>query len=137
MKPDPVVVSLLTLETCGDTVAQKSPGWISACSTSETSCGCEVHEHNNECRAIGLSCHMTMDLLCQEMRDACWESSEQFGPTSHGQEGSVTGSSVTAFTVPEKFSCGTVTATTPVSHRGPAVTRKEWDVVRDRKGEGT
>ena len=57
---------------------------------SETSFGCEVYEHSNECRAIevigqdwssevvalfledwelgrvALSCHMTMDLLCQE-----------------------------------------------------------------------
>ena len=30
----------------------KSPGWISSCSTSETSLGCEVYEHNNECQAI-------------------------------------------------------------------------------------
>ena len=28
---------------------------------------------------VALSCHMTMDLLCQEMRDACWESSESMG----------------------------------------------------------
>ena len=26
--------------------------WISSCSASETSLGCEVYEHNNECRAI-------------------------------------------------------------------------------------
>ena len=26
-----------------------------------------------------LSCHMTMDLLCQEMRDVCWDSSESLG----------------------------------------------------------
>ena len=25
---------------------------------------------------VALSCHMTMDYLCQEMVDACWESSE-------------------------------------------------------------
>ena len=59
-----------------------------------------MYERNNECRAtdviwqdwsngvvalfledwglgrVASSCHMTMDLLCQEMRDACWDSSE-------------------------------------------------------------
>ena len=30
----------------------KSPEWIDSCSASETSLGCEVLEHNNECRAI-------------------------------------------------------------------------------------
>ena len=30
----------------------KSPEWISCCSASETSLGCEVYEHNNECWAI-------------------------------------------------------------------------------------
>ena len=24
---------------------------------------------------VALSCHMAMDLLCQEMRDVCWDSS--------------------------------------------------------------
>ena len=62
--------------------------WISSCSASETSLGCEVYEHNNECRAVevigqdwssevvalfledwelgkvALSCRMTMDFLC-------------------------------------------------------------------------
>ena len=76
-----------------------SPEWISSCSTSETSCG-EEYGHNNECRAfevigqdwssevvalfledwelgrVALSCHTAVDLLCQEMRDACWVSSE-------------------------------------------------------------
>ena len=28
-----------------------SPEWISSCSASETSFGCEDYEHNNECRA--------------------------------------------------------------------------------------
>ena len=61
------------------------------------------YEHNNEFQAIEvvgqdwssevvalfledwelgrvvLSCHMTMDLLCREMRDACWDSSESLG----------------------------------------------------------
>ena len=75
-----------------------SPEWISSCSTSETSCGGEEYEHNNERPAIevigqdwssevvalfledwelgrvALTCHMAMDLLCQEMRDAYWVS---------------------------------------------------------------
>ena len=81
----------------------KSLEWISSCSASETTFGCEEYEHNNECRAIGvigqdwssevvalfvgdlelgrvaLSCQMTMDLLCQEMSDACWDCSESLG----------------------------------------------------------
>ena len=64
-----------------------------SCSGSESTLGCEVDEHNNECWAIevigedwssevvalfledwelgrvALSCHMAMDLLCKEMRD--------------------------------------------------------------------
>ena len=51
---------------------------------------------------------MAMDFLCQEMRDACWVSSE---------------------------SGGTVTATKPLSQSGKAVTRKEWDVVREKKSK--
>ena len=39
----------------------------------------------------------------------------------------------TVITVPVKFSCGTVTATKPFSHRGRAVTRKEWKMVREKK----
>ena len=74
----------------------KCPKCFSPCSASETSFGREGYEHNSECRAIevigqgrssevvaifledwelgrvALRCHMTMDLLCQEMRDACW-----------------------------------------------------------------
>ena len=62
-----------------------------------------MYEHNDEFRAIevigqdwssevvalfledwelgrvALSCHMAMDLLCQEMRGACWDSSESLG----------------------------------------------------------
>ena len=77
--------------------------WVSSCSTSETSGGGEEYEHNNECRPIEVlgqdwssgvvalsledwelgrvawSCRMAMDLLCQEMRDACWWSSESLG----------------------------------------------------------
>ena len=30
----------------------KSPEWISSCSASETSLGCEVCEHKHECQAI-------------------------------------------------------------------------------------
>ena len=61
------LVSAETLKACaliglhlsaaeGETVSSegcpKSPEWISSCSASETSLGCEVYEHNNECRAI-------------------------------------------------------------------------------------
>ena len=82
-----------------------SPEWISSRSASETSFGCEVYEHINECRAIevigqdwlsevvplfledwvgrvALSCHMAMDLLCQDMSDACPYSSESLAPCS-------------------------------------------------------
>ena len=79
-----------------------SPERISSCSAVRP-LGCEVQEDNNECQAIevsgqgwssevvalfledwelgrvALSCHMTMDLLRQEMRDACWDSSESLG----------------------------------------------------------
>ena len=75
---------------------------------------------------MALSCHKAMDLFfCQEMRDALWVSSESLG------------SLLTVITVPMKFSCGTVTARKPSSHRGRAVTTKEGDVVREMKGEGT
>ena len=81
----------------------KSYPMFSSCSASETFFGCEECEHNNEFRAIevigqdwssevvalfledwelgraALSCHMAMDLLCQQMRDACWDSSESLG----------------------------------------------------------
>ena len=101
-------------------MARLCPGsveWISSCSASETSLGCEVYEHNNECRAIevtgqdwssevvvllledwklgrvALSCHMTIDLLYQEMRAACWDRSESLGSPrplfSQCQEGSL------------------------------------------------
>ena len=64
---------------------------------------CEVYEHNSERRVIeviwqdwssevvavsledwepgrvALSCHMTMDFLFHEMRDACWDSAESLG----------------------------------------------------------
>ena len=85
----------------------KSREWVSSCSARETSFGCEVHEHNNKCRQLkslgqdlssevvalfledwelgraALSCHITMDLLCQEMRGACWgSSSESLGSES-------------------------------------------------------
>ena len=31
---------------------------------------------------VALRCHLSMGLLCQEMRDACWESSESLGSSS-------------------------------------------------------
>ena len=41
----------------------------------------------------------------------------------------------TVITVPVNFSCETVTATKPFSHRGRAVTRKEGDVVRETESK--
>ena len=106
------------------------PERISSCSASETSCG-EEYGHNNECRAIevvgqdwssevvalflqdweldrdAFSCHMAMDLLCQEMRDACWVSSE-----------SLDSPLFTVITVPERFSCEPSQQQKPFSHRG-------------------
>ena len=66
---------------------------------------------------------VAMDLLCQDMRDACWVSSESLGFTpfhcSH---------------MPVKFSCGAVTATKAfLSPRKRC--DKEWDVVRDKKSK--
>ena len=79
------------------------PIWSSQCSASVTSGDDEEYGHNNECLGIkvigqdwssevvalflqdwelgrvALSCHMAMDLLRQEMRDACWVSSESLG----------------------------------------------------------
>ena len=80
-----------------------SPERFSPCSTSVTFCGGEEDEHSNECGAIQvvgqawssevvvlfledwelgrvvLSCHMAVDLLRQEVRDACWVSSGSLG----------------------------------------------------------
>ena len=89
----------LHLREAGSSGSQ--PSWNeSALAPSETSFGCEEYEHNNECLAtevigqdwpseavalfhdgwelglVALSCHMAMDLLCQ---DACWGSSESLG----------------------------------------------------------
>ena len=74
-----------------------------SCSGNESTLVYEVYEHNNESRAVevigqdwscevgalfledwelervALSCHMTMDLLCQGMRDVCWDNSESLG----------------------------------------------------------
>ena len=106
----------------------KSPEWISSCSATEASLGCEVYEHNNERRAtatevtgqdwelgrVALSCRMTLDLLCQEMRDACWDSSESV-----------------------RSPWSTVTANKkPFSHRGRVVTAEERNVVRKYRQEG-
>ena len=99
-KQEQVVVSLRTLETCENMGVQKSPIWSSPCSPSVTSGDDEEYGHNNECRAIefvgqdwssevvapflevwelgrvAVSCHIATDLLCQQLRDACWVSSE-------------------------------------------------------------
>ena len=113
----PLVSFLLDLGDMSRHGCPGSPEWIISCSASETSLCCDMYEHNNECRAIevigqdrssevvalfledwelgrvALS-HMAMDLLSQEMRDACWDSSESLGspcsPCSQSQEGSST-----------------------------------------------
>ena len=88
----------------------KSPEWISSGPTSETYCHSEFYEHNVENMAVevigqdrsdklvalflknwavgmvALSCHMTMDLSCQEMRDACWERLESLGSRMEGRK---------------------------------------------------
>ena len=83
-----------------------SPGWdsdVDFWADGEGAPPYGVYEHNNECRAlevigqdwssevvahfledrelarVALSCRMAMDLLCQEMRDACRDSSESLG----------------------------------------------------------
>ena len=77
--------------------------WICPGPTSEAYCGFEFYEHivwnmafevigqdrsinvvalflkDWELGRVAFGCHMSMDLLCQEMRDACWESSESLG----------------------------------------------------------
>ena len=63
---------------------------------------------------MALSCYLSLDLMCQEMRDACWEELRVCGF-----------SSLLVFGVPEKLSGGTVTAVKPVSHRGRVVTTRE------------
>ena len=60
-----------------------------------------------ELARVALSCHMALDLLCQEMRDACQDSSESQGLTVF-----------TVFTVFERL-----------FHRGGAVTALERSVV--------
>ena len=74
-----------------------------SCSVNESTSGDGVHEHSVDCRAdevigqdwssevvalfledwelgrVALSCHMAMDLLCQEMRVACFAGSESLG----------------------------------------------------------
>ena len=63
---------------------------------------------------VALSSHMAMDLLCQEMWD------ESLGSPSFP-----------VITVPERFSCRTVTGIKAfLSHRGRAVTILERDVAR-------
>ena len=87
---------------CG---CSRSKIWSSPCSASVTSGDGDEYGHNNGCRAIGVigqdwssevvalfledwelgrvawSCHVAVDILCQEMRDACWVSSESLGFT--------------------------------------------------------
>ena len=125
-----------------------SPEWISSCPASETSFGCEEYDHNNECRSIevigqdwssevvalfpedweigrvALSCHMAMDFLCQEMRDACDESSESLG-SSRSLCSECHRSSLVELSQQQSL----------LSHRGRAATVKERDVVREKESK--
>ena len=66
------------------------------------------------------SCHLSMDLLCQEMRDGRAQSLWiLLAPCVRSA----------------KEASGTVTAAKPFSHRGPAATTKERDVVREMEKE--
>ena len=132
----------------------KSLEWVSSCSACETSLGCELYEHNNQCRAIevvgqdwssevvalfledwelgrvALSCHMTVDLLCQEMRDALGYLRVAGFPlfTVFAVSGRV------LLRKSERIGClerSTVTANNPFSNRGQAVTLNKKDVVRE------
>ena len=69
---------------------------------------------------------MAMDLICQETRGCVLGELRVAGFPLF-----------TVFTVPEKFSRGTVIAAKPSSHRGRSVTIKGRDVVREVMGEGT
>ena len=109
----------------------KSPGWSSGgfdWAGSEGTYSFEDYEHNVDNLAlevvgqklsgevvslfledwelvpVALSWHVAMDLLCQEMRDACWVSSKVAELTSFA-----------VFTVPEPLSCGIVAAKGPFS----------------------
>ena len=145
MNPDQVVVRLLMWETCGGTVAPMSPEWVSPCSASETSLGCEVCEHNDKCGAfevlgqglvkrlalfledwelgrVALSCHMTVAFLSRnagcvlgELRVA-WEDS--LAEAWVGSLDSQLSQQVKAFLSP-----------------WTGCDRKERDVVRELKGK--
>ena len=146
-----VVVNLLSYVDLWRQGCPMCPEWISSCSASETSCGAEEYGHNNECRAIEVigqdwSSEVVALFLqdweldrewpsaaiwqwtfsAQEMRDACWVSSE-----------SLDSPLFTVITVPERFSCEPSQQQKPFSHRGRAVTIDERDAVREVKGEGT
>ena len=94
--------SSLDQEKCRSMAAQKSPVWsgdVFDGERSEDTSSVEHYEHNVdnfakqvvgqrwssevisffledwEVGRVALSCHMSVDLVCPEMRDACWESS--------------------------------------------------------------
>ena len=74
-----------------------------------------------EVRRVASSCHLSMDLLCQEMRDV------------QGELRASGFSSLLLFGVPKKLSGGIVTAAKLFSHRGRAVTSRRTNLVRDIK----
>ena len=98
--------SSLDFGTCGGTTAQKNTVWgsnVVDLAGSEGTPSLEYHEHNVgnlavevvwqtwssevitlylrdwEVGRVASSCHLPMDFLWQEMRDACWVSSESLG----------------------------------------------------------
>ena len=97
-----------------------SPEWISSCSVSETSCGGEEYEHNNECQATDVSGQgwsSEVVALCLEDRASGRELPHGNGPSLPRNEGCVLSelrvSGFPLFTVImvlERFSCGSVTA---------------------------
>ena len=102
-KPCLVEVNLLSYETCGGTVVLCARNGSARARQARPPVVVRSRNNNNECWAIevigqdwssevvalfledwdlgrvALSCHMAMDVLCQEMRDACWVSSESVG----------------------------------------------------------
>ena len=88
-------ILLLTWEKCGSMAAQQGPVWSDDGleeERGEDTSSVEYYEHNvdnlaievvgqsevitlfldiREVGPVALSCHLSMDLLCQEMRDAC------------------------------------------------------------------
>ena len=128
----------------------KSPEWISSCSASETFLGCEMYEHNIECRAsevIGQD--WSSEVVALFLED--WELGRDHGPSLQRSGRVGVAQSRWVHLVHCVRSVGKVllrnrglgawrvnchSKQKPFSHRGWAVTIKERDVVREKKKEG-